>query len=69
MKKALANFEGVVLSRRQMKAVKGGGITCSCDYGGGYIVSGDCSGPDVETCNSYPCSGGGTNTGCKSHEE
>ena len=35
MKKMLANFGGEVLSRSEMKGVKGGGCNAKCSVGGG----------------------------------
>lgn len=62
---SMSSFSAFALTRSEMKNVVGGTITCRCDYGGGDVVSGECSGPTVEACNSYSCSGGGTNLGCK----
>ena len=58
----LSNFSEFALSRGEMKKVTGG-ITCTCDYGGGVFISGPCSGPSIKACNGYACSGGATNTG------
>ena len=64
MKKlSLMNAQGA-LSRNEMKMIMAGsGITCTCNYPG-FSVTGSCSGPSVQACNGYACSGGGTNAGC-----
>lgn len=62
---SMSSFSAFALTRSEMKNVVGGTINCTCDYGGGVQVTGECSGPTVEACKTYSCSGGGTNIGCK----
>lgn len=59
MKKALANFSEGMLSKDQMKAVRGGAIYCTCSTYAG-LQAGRCSGSSVAQCESYRCGSGGS---------
>lgn len=53
MKKLLTSFVGQVLSKEQMKKVKGGSVQCSytaCWGSDCFNMSGSCSDPDPDTC-------------------
>jgi len=56
MKKINLNTLGKVLSDNEMKKIRGGGITCTCECDG-YIFSGGCSGSSISECNGYKCAG------------
>ena len=71
MKTLISSFENSVLSREQMKSVKGG-ISCKTTYylGNGQTYSswGECGSDDIAECESYqPACSGMTcsNDGCK----
>lgn len=59
----LSKFNEFALTSSEMKAVRGGTITCTCVYEWGS-ETGSCSGPSTEACAGYACSGGGINIGC-----
>lgn len=60
MQKSILNFSENVLSRDEMKQVKGGDIYCTISINGGgyngYTDTGLCSGSTVDQCNTYAAS-------------
>ena len=62
---SMSSFSAFALTRSEMKNIVGGTINCTCDYGSGVQVTGECSGATVAACQSYSCSGGGTLTSCE----
>lgn len=63
MKKLIKDFASTLLSKEQLKSIKGGAVYCSFSSWG-YPTGGSCADNNPSTCNLYCQNAGYTNCNC-----